>query len=944
LRRPEYSTFTLRQTILACIGLIVLLTTVSILIFVDRETTRAIFKVEDEHTRNLLETVRLNIETEYQSLLYHREHALQQRQNELKNVVGFALTIVDGYYQDYRAGKLTEDQAKKLAMNELRRLRYEGGTGYFWIHELSKPTPNVLMHPTIPEIENTFPNDPLFYKALPSGQHVLLAMNDATKRTGSGYLRYTWPKPTAAGVNKGQPKLSYLARTKHWNWIIGSGVYIDDIEAETAKRKAAIVTELQQTLSRVKIADSGYLFLFDGQNNVIIHPSLANRNVRNLINPRTKKPLFNELMQASRTPDIPVEYTWDKPPRHKDEYRFTKRAYVTYFAPLDWYLGSSVYLDEVKKPAQNLTNKIIVLALVLYAFALALALILSRYLSKPLLKLANAAQMIEEQNFSGADIPISGTQETRRLGVILNRMTTSLIETNSALKINEEKQRTLFETANDAILLLRDGVFIDCNRRCCEMLGMNRDEIIGRTPKSISPETQPDGNTSSAKVDHFIEQALTGQPQFFEWRYLRSDGSAFDSEISLNRVDLPDNPHLLAVMHDISERKRLERDNKNNELRLRQAQKMEAIGTLAGGIAHDFNNILTGIIGYGELAMEELSDTQTAQSHLHEVLTAADRARDLVRQILTFSRRVETEVTAIEPHLIVKEALKLLRASIPSTIVIQSAIEASGTILADPSQLHQIIMNLCTNAYAAMPKGGVLTMKLNPYEISSAEHESGLAPGRYIMISVGDNGIGMDAETLQHIFEPFFTTKPKGEGTGLGLSTVHGIVKSLKGEISVYSEPGLGTTFHVYLPRCDSQSCAVTEPVGSQITGHGELILLVDDELALLSLGSHILTKLGYSVKTAASPEEALVIFANAPERFNVVITDYAMPHMNGTVLAEELLKIRANIPIVLTSGFSPDLAEKWLKDVGISHFIQKPYKMQAFASALTQILKSENA
>ena len=391
------------------------------------------------------------------------------------------------------------------------------------------------------------------------------------------------------------------------------------------------------------------------------------------------------------------------------------------------------------------------------------------------------------------------------------------------------------------------------------------------------------------------------------------------------------------IAEDITEKKKL--DDK-----LRQAQKMEAIGTLASGIAHDFNNILTGIIGYGELAMEELSDTQTAQSHLHEVLTAADRARDLVRQILTFSRRVETEVTAIEPHLIVKEALKLLRASIPSTIVIQTAIEASGTILADPSQLHQIIMNLCTNAYAAMPKGGVLTMKLNPYEISSAEHESGLAPGRYIMISVGDNGIGMDAGTLQHIFEPFFTTKPKGEGTGLGLSTVHGIVKSLKGEISVYSEPGLGTTFHVYLPRCDSQSCAVTEAVGSQITGHGELILLVDDELALLSLGSHILTKLGYSVKTAASPEEALVIFANAPERFSVVITDYAMPHMNGTVLAEELPKIRANIPIVLTSGFSPDLTEKWLKDVGISHFIQKPYKMQAFASALTQILKSENA
>jgi len=943
LRRPEYSTFTLRQTILACIGLIVLLTTVSILIFVDRETTRAIFKVEDEHTRNLLETVRLNIETEYQSLLYHREHALQQRQNELKNVVGFALTIVDGYYQDYRAGKLTEAQAKKLAMNELRRLRYEGGTGYFWIHELSKPTPNVLMHPTIPEIENTFPNDPLFYKALPSGQHVLLAMNDATKRTGSGYLRYTWPKPTAAGVNKGQPKLSYLARTKHWNWIIGSGVYIDDIEAETAKRKSAIVTELQQTLSRVKIADSGYLFLFDGQNNVIIHPSLANRNVRNLINPRTKKPLFNELMQASRTPDIPVEYTWDKPPRHKDEYRFTKRAYVTYFAPLDWYLGSSVYLDEVKKPAQNLTNKIIVLALVLYAFALALALILSRYLSKPLLKLANAAQMIEEQNFSGADIPISGTQETRRLGVILNRMTTSLIETNSALKINEEKQRTLFETANDAILLLRDGVFIDCNRRCCEMLGMNRDEIIGRTPKSISPEAQPDGNTSSAKVDYFIEQALTGQPQFFEWRYLRSDGSAFDSEISLNRVDLPDNPHLLAVMRDISERKRLERDNKNNELRLRQAQKMEAIGTLAGGIAHDFNNILTGIIGYGELAMDDIHNPEEARSHLHEMLTAADRARNLVRQILTFSRRVETEVSAVEPHLIVKEAMKLLRASIPSTVEIKMDIdERSGTVMADPSQLHQIIMNLCTNAYAAMKAGGTLSVAVKPAEIAGADQIRNLTPGNYVQVTVSDTGCGMDDETLSHIFEPFFTTKAKGEGTGLGLSTVHGIVKSLKGDISVYSELNRGTVFHVYLPRVDAR--ANTEQVETAILpqGNGELILLVDDELPILGLGSHILAKLGYAVTATDKPEEAIAIFSQNPDSFSLVVTDYAMPHMTGAQLTDELLKIRPDIPIVLTSGFSPNVTEKWLKDAGITQFIIKPFNTKTFANVIGTILSTE--
>ncbi|OPZ61067.1 MAG: Blue-light-activated protein [Deltaproteobacteria bacterium ADurb.Bin510] len=938
MNKPRLTSLSLRQTILLAIVLIVLLTALSILGFVHFQTTRTILRTEDEHVRNLFATVNLNLETEYQSLLYHEDNALRQRQNELKNLDGFALTIMEGYYRASQAGSLGEAEAQRRALEELRRLRYDGGTGYFWVNDMSTPIPKVLMHPTIPEIENTYPNDPLFYQALPNGRHLLLALTEIGRDRGAGYLRYSWPKPTATGVNPGQPKLSYVVRFRGWDWIIGCGVYIDDIEAEKARRKAAIVTELRNALSRVRIGKSGYLFIFDGNKNVIIHPSLAGRNANGLLDPASGRPIFDELIRTAARPGQRLEYLWDKP-GHEGDFRFRKLAYVSHFKPLDWYVGATVYMDEIEQPARNLSRKIFLLSLGCCLMAIILAQILARYLALPLIKLTSAARAIEEQGLKAASIPVSGTRETRHLGLILNRMTRSLTEASASLKENEEKLKTLIENASAAILLLREGRFVDCNQYCADMLGREKQTIIGLTPAEISPPSQPDGQNSHTKALEHIRLAMAGEPQFFEWRYEKTDGSLCESEISLNRVDLKDGPHLLAVMRDVTERKRLEEENKSSELRLRQAQKMEAIGTLAGGIAHDFNNILTGILGYGELALDEINNPQEAQSHLHEMLTAAERARNLVRQILTFSRRVESEVSAVEPHLIAKEALKLLRASIPSTIDINMDIEPAGTVMADPSQLHQIIMNLCTNAYAAMKTGGTLAVAVKACEIAPEDRVHGLTPGHYVRITVNDTGSGMDHETMQHIFEPFFTTKAKGEGTGLGLATVHGIVKSLKGEITVYSVPGEGTSFHVYLPRSDARSEQAQTKANAVPLGRGEKILLVDDELPILGLGSHLLTRLGYAATTAATPEEALAIFTREPAGFSLVITDYAMPHMNGAELAGAILKIRPDIPIVLTSGFSPDVSEKWLKDIGISHFIQKPYRLQTVAETLAAIL-----
>ena len=369
-----------------------------------------------------------------------------------------------------------------------------------------------------------------------------------------------------------------------------------------------------------------------------------------------------------------------------------------------------------------------------------------------------------------------------------------------------------------------------------------------------------------------------------------------------------------------------------NELRttqkqLLQAQKMEAIGILAGGIAHDFNNILAPIMGYTEIALSDLPAESETREDLKQVLKAAERARDLVAQILAFSRQTIGERKPIELVPIVKEALKLLRAAVPTTIEIRQDIAPDTWVVnADPTQIHQILMNLCTNAAHAMPKGGVLEVSLANVELDEklcAEFED-LTPGSYVRLTVRDTGCGMDKKTLEHIFDPFFTTKAPGEGTGMGLSVVHGIVKSYGGDISVHSEPGVGTTVYIYLPVVKAMA-EVRPETAEPVRGGTESILFVDDEVMVVEMGRETLKRLGYRVTTRTSSIEALELFRVKPGEFDLVITDQTMPNMTGDNLAVELLRIRPDIPIILCTGFSHAITPEKASALGIREFVMKP-------------------
>ena len=400
----------------------------------------------------------------------------------------------------------------------------------------------------------------------------------------------------------------------------------------------------------------------------------------------------------------------------------------------------------------------------------------------------------------------------------------------------------------------------------------------------------------------------------------------------------------MGIASDITQRKKDEEEKENLEEKLKQAQKMESIGTLAGGIAHDFNNILSIIMGYADMARAGSPPLSETVKELDEVLRAGKRAKELVKQILTFSRKANMERVVVEPATVVKEAVKMLRPSFPTTIEINLNIDPkTGVVFADPTQLHQILMNLCTNAFHAMEEtGGKLDISLKKTTLTAEDlmKEPDVEHGDFVQLSICDSGPGIGPEIKDQIFDPYFTTKEAGKGTGLGLSVVHGIVKSYGGFIFLDSEQGKGTAVHVFLPLL-SEGVTLENEVADSIPRGTERILFVDDEGAIAKMGKRMLEMLGYRVTLSTSSMEALEVFQNNPDQFDLIITDQTMPEMTGEELAERMLRVRPDIPVILCTGYSSIISEERAKSLGIREFILKPFSKKDIGKLIRKAVNS---
>ena len=509
-----------------------------------------------------------------------------------------------------------------------------------------------------------------------------------------------------------------------------------------------------------------------------------------------------------------------------------------------------------------------------------------------------------------------------------------------ALEDSEERFRRLFETAIDGLLLIdkKNGHIVNANPAVCKLLGYTHKELIGMPLQGFNFSVTIDD------IDMILEKLIThGLLSYDDISINNKRGS----QIFIDLQIIDRSRFLQCNFRDITERKVAEKEKDILTEQLNQAQRMETVGILAGGIAHDFNNILTIIFGNAELALNDISPDNPVKQNIEEVLAASIRAKDLISQILTFSRSGKTKLIPMHPQSLINETLKLLRSTTPSTIsIIQDISKDCGMIMTDITQFHQVIMNLFGNAVQAMNEKGELTVRLEEVHLNSNDFTyfskmsplSMKSPGAFAKFSVVDTGTGIDQKIIKQIFDPFFTTKKLGEGTGMGLSVVHGIIQSQEGFITVESEDGKGSTFSIFIPIThNDETLKVKE--SSYIPTGTERILLVDDEELILNIVKQMMEGLGYIVTSEIDSNKALETFKANPAHFDLVITDQSMPQMSGVELVSEILKVRADIPIILCSGYSSKVSEDNYKDTGINMYLYKPYTIKELSETVRKVL-----
>ncbi len=845
-------------------------------------------------------------------------------QGSLESRVVDAHGVVSHLYEISKGSHSTKE-LRRLTRETLRPQGFNNGRGYFFVVAMDGM---VQFHAAQPELEQKN----VLTLQDSEGAFFIREMIGLARSKGEGFVSYRWPKP-GFPPDQAFEKISFIKYLPQIDCFIGAGEYLEDTEAE-------VKAEALERIEKMRFGGGEYIFVGQWDGVALTNPSKG-RNMLEQVDVNGLK-IVQELIALARKDGGFLRYVM---PKLGEERNSLKLSYVRGVKDWQWYVGSGVYLDDLEAASagarRELRHEIVTivgLALLLMLAALLTGLLFVRKMAGRIQQAFIAFEtFFDKAAREKVEMETSALHfaEFRSLAKAANLMLAERQAMEDGLRKSEEKYRVLIDTTDTGFVKIDgDGRVLDANQEYVRLTGHEElPEILGRR---VTEWTAPhDLVRNREAVQECVKQGFIRHLQV---DYVNGQGEFVPIEINATVVQGEGQPEILIICHDISGRKGLEEQ-------LRQAQKMEAIGTLAGGIAHDFNNILAAILGYAEMAKRSLPEQAgSARADIQEVLRAGLRARDLVKQILAFSRKSGEERSPISPRPIVTEALKFLRASIPASIEIREDIDPDcGAILADPTNIHQIVVNLCTNAFHAMEAaGGVLTVVMKNVELDEGElaGEADLLPGQYVLLSVRDTGPGMTPEILSRIFDPYFTTKGVGKGSGMGLSVVHGIVKNYGGMVQVDSVLGSGTVFRVYLPRIGKGATAAESVQERTLPSGQERILYVDDETSIAEMGKAMLSGLGYRVTARTNPLEALAEFRCRPDDFDLLITDQTMPKMSGVQLVQEVRKLRPGLPVVLCTGYSPEIGEESAAAQGISHFLMKPLTMRVLAETVQKALR----
>jgi len=898
------------------------------------------FKAESESLRaEYVESQRNLLKSEVTGVVkyvkYMQDQAEQKLKRALKERVYEAHQIALNIYQENRESKAPTEIAKMIK-DALRPIRFNEGRGYFFAVSMDGVE---QLYPVRAELEGKNLIDLQDSK----GNFVIQDEIDIINKSGEGFVKDYWTKPDRDAAEL-FPKISFVKYFKPLNWYFGTGEYLDDA-------KKQIQNEILNRIANLRFGLEGYFFgsTFKGEslfsNGKI---TIGAGNIWELTDPDGIKIIQEQRKAVKNHGGGFVYYSWRKLDK---EIPSPKISYVLGIPEWDWTIGAGVYLDTIEKTIsqkgetleKGIRQKIITSIFVLIALLLIIYFWFRRISNQISKAIETFSSSLKQADTDARTIDPSDLhlREFREVAQLTNTMLMSRKKAEKALRESEERFRAAFDSAQDCVLIWdKEYNYLYANQAAIDHVGTTSAEVIGKNIRDGLGHVPDFMHLWMSRVDTVFETGDRLRVQDEQ----EMQGCLYYTDSILSPIrDTGDNVISVCVVYrDVTELKQAEEEKKNLESQLRQAAKVEAVGTLAGGIAHDFNNILGIIIGNTELAMHDVPEWNPARNNLKAIKTASMRAKNVVQQLLSFSRKSEQKKRPIELHSILKESVQLLRASIPSSIEFRSNIPAElKTIIADPTQIHQVLINLCTNAAHSMEeKGGTLELSLAEVElddVAAAEYFQ-IGPGQYVQLTVSDTGCGIESEIMDRVFDPYFSTKEVGKGSGIGLSVVHGIVENHNGSISITSEPTKGTTVKVLFPSINEMP--VPEKVISEDLPKGtETVLLIDDEKALLEMGQQVLERLGYKVEVSNNPVKALEQYRSNPNHFDLIITDMTMPQMTGKELIQEILKIQPDMPIILCTGFSEKINRESAGEIGIGKYIEKPLNKRELSIAVREVL-----
>lgn len=846
---------------------------------------------------NLLEATKNHVESQHNSILYHKTHILSRRKIELKNNVEVLISMANRAYKLYERGQLNEYEAKQRAIIAIKQARYDNNVGYSWINDIDS-IPQMVMHPFLPELTGNPMTDSIYNYGSGEEKNIGQAFINICLEKGEGYLDYKWPKPIPGGQTELQPKVSYVKLFKPWNWIIGNGVYYDDIEKEVQDRVDSVIDDLNKTIKKQRIGKSGYFFIFNTERFVLVHPNSTGDSIGHLINHTTGNILFNELKETAFRPGHFMEYNWDKP-GFEGEYRFPKKAFVTYYEPLEWYIATSVYKEDFEQKITNLTNTILLFSFLFIVIAIIISFFVSRSITKPLEMLVSTISTVDKDGLPTKPISPAKITEIKVLSTTVNTMVDSIRKSRNELKVERDYSIELINATPDIICgLNQEGIATFINPAGEKVTGYSKEEIIGKNWWDLLYPSE-----AFKQVEKKHQKFPEGE--VLEMSLLNKNGERRD--ILWNSFTKRDNSNnileIIGFGNDITNRKRVERELVEAKEHAEESDRLKS--AFLANMSHEIRTPMNGILGFADLLKESNLSGELQENYIKIIEKSGARMLNIINDIISISKIESGTVELNISSLNINEEQEYLFAffkpdldaknidfSFKSSSPLQHPI-----INTDQDKFMSIYINLIKNAIKYTNKGFV---------------ECGyIIKGDFLEFYVKDTGIGIEYERQDAIFERFIQADVEDtmarQGAGLGLSITKAYVLMLGGEIWVESEKGRGSIFYFTIPynteiiKTNDVTKDIPNVALENLIESLKILIVEDDETSCLLI-KNILKKVNCIFFQARNGAEAIEICKENPD-LDVVLMDIRMPVMDGYEAIRQIRKFNKDILIVAQSA-----------------------------------------